>query len=229
MLNEVITKAETAQATADAALPKAGGTMTGPLALTSNSSVGAGNYALLKFGGDAAADDFHIVRETSGFNLYSGVAGSGIRRFGVDASGRVTEPAQPSFSGYMTTNQTLLSDVWTKVLINTTRFNVGSHFNGTNNRFTAPVTGKYIFNYTVNFSSATGPYNYTGLQVNGAFYHYGFGLRNYDGWQGDNTLSAAQIVQLNAGDYVELHAYAAGGVLLLSGGERCSFAGYLLG
>jgi len=71
---------------------KAGDTMTGALALTSGSSVGAGTYALLKFGGDAAADDFHLVRETSGFNLYSGVSGAGTKRFGVTSAGLVDLP-----------------------------------------------------------------------------------------------------------------------------------------
>jgi hypothetical protein len=65
----------------------------------------------------------------------------------IDSVGRVTMPYQPAFratsNGGSTptlTNNTLLT-----VVFNATETNVGNHYNTSNGRFTAPVTGFYTF------------------------------------------------------------------------------------
>jgi hypothetical protein len=72
---------------------------------------------------------------------------SGVDLLAVDAVGRVTMPYQPAFratsNGGSTptlTNNTLLT-----VVFNATETNVGNHYNTSNGRFTAPVTGFYTF------------------------------------------------------------------------------------
>lgn len=126
---------------------KAGDTMTGPLYMPSLSKVGGGGYGVLLFGDNAAADDFHIVRESSGLNIYSGLFGSGIRRFGVDPSGRVTMPAQPKFYAQHASssnghNRYGLFNVPYIDSANVTHSTFGGSYSYT--RFTAPVAGTYL-------------------------------------------------------------------------------------
>jgi hypothetical protein len=149
----------------------------------------------------------------------------------IDTLGRVTMPGQPSFSAYRSATQSIGGDVWTKCTPNLARWNIGNHFDTSTSRFTAPVTGNYIFGYTLQFeTTTTGPYLYSGFQVNGAFYHYGEGRRlNGQTWLLDNTLGNMQLIRLSAGDWVELWGYSSGPNTLAGGLERMSFTGYLLG
>lgn len=159
---------------------------------------------------------------------------SSTQRLSIDSSGRITAPSQPSCSAYLSTNQNISSGTWTQVTLNTTRFNTGNNFNTTTNTFTAPVAGKYFISYTVNFALDTtivnnGSYLYSGIRVNGSFYHYGQGFRNSVIWKNDTTLSAAQLVNLAANDAVTFWAYSDGANLLASGLERTHLAVHLLG
>lgn len=207
---------------------KAGDTMTGALALTSGSSVGAGTYALLKFGGDAAADDFHFVRETSGFNLYSGVSGAGTKRFGVDASGRVTTPYQPSWSAdFNSFTCTNASQVYYPVY-NTPEINVGGHFNTSTGRMTAPVSGVYLL--MGSFLRNSNSYVFRGrFYKNGVSQTEGE-YRTTEGFSGYNESSTfTQIVYATAGDTLGwgISCDVSGGSIYASGYNY--FAGYLLG
>lgn len=114
-----------------------------------------------------------------------------------------------------------------------TRFNIGSHFNTSTYLFLAPVAGKYFVSYSVNYASDTtlvnsGSYLYTSIKINGSFYHYGQGFRNSVIWRGDCTLSAGQLVHLEANDSVTLWAYGDGANTLASGLERCNMSVHLL-
>lgn len=177
---------------------KAGDTMTGPLYMPSLSKVGGGGYAVLLFGDNAAADDFHLVREAAGFNIYTGVFGTGNRRFGIDPNGRLTTPNQPACFAQRT-GGSISSGVigWNDV-----KLNVGGHYSSANGRFTAPVAGVYMVSaHMIVGSSAIGS-NSSGnieIRVNGSVYttsHW-----NNDGaWDGT---SVQALIYLNANDYVE--------------------------
>ena len=85
-------------------------------------------------------------------DLLFGTGSSGLERVRLDSSGRVTMPYQPSFQAFSSSNTPIGSG--TNVLpFNATNFNVGSHYNTSTYRFTAPVAGKYLF--TVNFNAYT--------------------------------------------------------------------------
>ena len=60
-------------------------------------------------------------------------------------SGYVTLPNQPSFVAHKTENQSPSSD--TKLTYETATINRGNHYNTSNSRFTAPITGVYAFGW----------------------------------------------------------------------------------
>ena len=88
-------------------------------------------------------------------NDYSIVQAGVAERLRIDSSGRVTMPAQPTFSGY---NSNSNSATLTGYIGFTANINVGNHFSGST--FTCPVAGKYL----VCFSSLS-QYS-TGTQFN---------------------------------------------------------------
>lgn len=65
----------------------------------------------------------------------------------VDSSGRVTLPYQPSFLATRSADVAHnCSSQTNPVPFNATTYNIGSGYNTANGRFTAPVSGTYIFN-----------------------------------------------------------------------------------
>lgn len=66
---------------------------------------------------------------------------NGVTGLNIDASGRVTTPLQPIFYAYTFSNDTQSA---TKTFSNVP-INVGSCYNNSNGRFTAPVAGVYEF------------------------------------------------------------------------------------
>jgi hypothetical protein len=141
------------------------------------------------------------------------------------------------FSAYMSTNVSIPPNVPTKAICDTVLFqSVGGVYSGTSARFTAPVTGVYYMSAYVKFSSlptlnswqriifyvngANGSeYLQTGCaQAGQPFYFYG-----------------SQLLQLNAGDYVELYittndvtVNGGNGNNISSSSGGTMFSGYLL-
>lgn len=140
----------------------------------------------------------------------------------IDSAGRVTTPYQPAFdvaysgSGYGLKNP---------VIFNVAYLNVGGHYSTSTGRFTAPVSGSYIF-YTAfiknNFSgtarrrfekNATDPLGGRHLRLDSG--------QNF----GDNGTMQATIY-LNAGDYVTV-AHTEGSSY--GSTQYDYFGGYLIG
>ena len=147
---------------------------------------------------------------------------------GGSVSGNIRKPNNPSFLAYLSSQQSITAGTWNKVNLNTTRFNVGNHFNTSTSKFIAPITGLYMSSYNVNYGTATTGYIYSSIKINGAFYHYGSGL-NIGQWNNDLTLGAGQIVLLNQNDEVDFWAYSGQANSLTSGLERTNLAMYFLG
>jgi len=103
-------------------------------------------------------------------------------------------------------------------------YNIGSHYNSSNGRFTAPVDGRYLFSWYTNMERAGG---------NGSFYAEWYinnnaqGNRMYSHHSGAWELIGGTVIfDLNANDYVQIKAITSGN---WDGGQYGSYSGYLLG
>lgn len=163
---------------------------------------------------------------------FSILTGNSAERLLIDSSGRVTLPYQPAFYAWMN-NSTYNFTGGSALVFNTTRFNVGSHYNTSNGRFTAPVAGVYIFTATV----ANDPDG----AIEGKYFSFYRSGSRIDGRDiseaeiGSQTTHYEQhatwIAQLNAGDYIEIVPSASGTFSNGSDGSayRNQFSGYFLG
>tara|TARA_B100000900_G_scaffold396634_1_gene396102 strand:+ start:1 stop:1116 length:1116 start_codon:yes stop_codon:yes gene_type:complete len=124
------------------------------------------------------------------------VTASYATRFKIDENGYRTIPNQPNFLT-LTHTAALSANNYNYIVIASTHINVGTCYNGSNGRFTAPIDGYYFF-----YGMYTGQNNVSGpvmgFHKNGGS-HQGEAL-NYNATY-DGT-SMQQVKQLSAGDYV---------------------------
>ena len=88
----------------------------------------------------------------------------------IDKDGYLRKPYQPAFRVGKTTGQSGSGGSFIDpISFQQTDFNIGNHFSTSTSKFTAPVAGRYIFNWSVsinrNSASYTGVYSY----VNGSY------------------------------------------------------------
>jgi hypothetical protein len=225
MLNEIITAAE-------GALPKAGGTMTGALTVQSGGVTlltnDANGYArITQSSGSAQLGLFR-----SGTSVGGGYIGADANncldvrtadfttRMTVDQTGRMLTPFQPVFSVRLSSNQTVNSGI-ALLDFSSVDINVGSHFNTSTKRFTAPVAGKYFLNLRMYCNPASGAY--IGLYITGSpGTRYGFNTVG-----NDVSTALTWIVNMAANDYVEAYYYNNGTHTARPDGT--AFEGFLIG
>ena len=140
----------------------------------------------------------------------------------VDANGNVTKQSNPAFVVRHQNNTLTTGDiVW-----NLVAYNIGSHYNNTNGRFTAPVTGLYYFTaYTLVQYDSGGEWRM-------AFYKNGspnlgsevIHQKAADSWQ---TLHINSHVYMNANDYVTVYMTYSSGALYNDAGYN-QFSGHLV-
>ena len=149
-------------------------------------------------------------------------------RMYIDSAGRVTMPYQPAFK------QTAYNSNWDSsvhtILFGSSSssygdFNTGSHYNTSNGRFTAPVTGLYQFSVK--------------LLVHGGGGHIYFAINgsNKNDVSHNSTveyhhIGATVLHRLNAGDYISIYVatpVSSGGYGVYEGGNYSFFSGQLVG
>jgi len=148
-----------------------------------------------------------------------------------DSGGNITAPNQPSFLCYPTANFTASagSGVYT---FSSESFDKGGNYNTTNGRFTAPVSGRYLFTAVLAMFSSTTALTYFGIgfRVNGSgdIYYGGWGHKPSDSTFARN--SSTVILELLANDYVEIYIETAAshGVYGAGNGSNTRWSGQLL-
>nr|BDD47258.1 hypothetical protein 7 [bacterium] len=129
-------------------------------------------------------------------------------RMRINGNGHVTMPYQPAFHavrsahGHVTSSGHIVFD-----LVNR---NVGGHYNNTNGRFTAPVSGTYSFSFNTLLYSMGSASN-AALYVNGSSYYGMSSLGTYGQFTGSYAgQGGTVVVGLNAGDYATIYFSHAG-------------------
>ena len=144
-------------------------------------------------------------------------------RMRITNAGHVTTPDQPAFNSKLSS---ATGQNFNGILVfNTVQYNIGNHYNGTNGRFTAPVDGRYLFNWYTNVDTNSNATSLWGdWLLNGNY--SGFRFYTYVGHSSWELLTASIILDLNANDYVNVWVSTSGNY---DGGQYGSFNGCLLG
>lgn len=228
------------------AVRKAGDTMTGTLTVGGNLLVSAESGGVRTIGAASGTNTTVVLQASTtiggGPNIEltkDNVAyfDSNIIKFrstdasltygGFDTAGRLTVPNQPAFKVWTTGFSKAAT--WEKITgFSNTSFNVGSNFSSSTSRFTAPVSGYYLFSAGgwANANSSGSRYAFS-LTVNGGAYLMISG-GPYSATDSPMN-SHSEPIYLNANDYVELHGFSAVSTIWGNGSHVFWWAGRLLG
>ena len=147
-------------------------------------------------------------------------------------SGVTVNVNRPAFSAYLSADQSVSNATVTKINLNVESFDTDDAFDSsTNYRFTVPTggDGKYFFVGTITWVNLTNEdEGQVRIHKNGTFVQ---GSGYFQGQNGTVTYQATQVLNLVAGDYIELHGYqVSGGAISADGGEAyTNLKGYKLG
>jgi hypothetical protein len=141
--------------------------------------------------------------------------------------GSVLKPNNPAFRAYYSVNSTWALAAEATFVFNATEYNIGSCYNTSNGRFTAPVAGVYQFNF---YSIVLGNYQNAAISFrrNGGVLTSGFNMHfspYYTSTSWSNVVYTTSLY-LNAGDYVSM---ISGESINYHGDDWSSFSGYLVG
>jgi len=156
----------------------------------------------------------------------------------ITAAGIFTQPSQPSFRvGSNNSNWVNVTSGNTAIIEfdGNVYHNVGSHYSTTNDRFVAPIAGRYLIGFhcyvrnNAAASDGTSAYGYVRLYKNGgqlSSLNHIFGYANHT--DNDIQMSLQTVVELAANDYMQVALSGIGGTVQHYGSAN-EFYGHLLG
>jgi len=144
----------------------------------------------------------------------------------IDSSGRVLTPVRPAFFARATSHVTASGII----VFDTATYNLGSHYNTSNGKFTCPVAGLYLFNFKCLFNTPDSD-SHANLHINGSNYSgtqgAAFAYGNIGGSAGHYLHNGgSDVVSLSASDAVTIYYTDAGTDLHHS---YTTFSGCLIG
>jgi hypothetical protein len=136
------------------------------------------------------------------------------------------------FNAYRGSNVNLTSAQWTTIVFDTEAFDTNSNYNTSTGGYTAPVTGYYQFNFSVDGKCGTGGTTVVGAELympDGTTPIYAI-IRSDGGGLEDIGVTGSQIVYLTAGQtvYVRVYVTGVGQSVIQTAGRITSFSGFLV-
>ena len=130
------------------------------------------------------------------------VAGSEAMR--INADGSVNMAIQPSFHGVSDGQTNIAFNSYVTLTLNAEDHDVGSDLDLSNETFTCPVDGVYMFVNQLIWANTVSSYNYyhIGLKVNSGYEHMNFTTTSVFGAVSNYTMSGTNILSLSSGDTV---------------------------
>ena len=206
----------------------AGASWTHNVENTSNGSVSWGSFNNAGYAGSAIILNANPTNSWITFSTAASVNTNPTERMRIDGSGYVTKPYNPAFRAYYSVNSNWILAPSDTFVFNTTEYNIGSCYNTSNGRFTAPVAGVYQFNfYSIYYGPITN--GFIQFKKNGAAMTSGTNLHfsstnSSTSW---NNVQFNTSVYLNSGDYITLENKDY--TVNYHGDDWSSFSGYLVG
>ena len=204
---------------------KAGGT---------GDSNGAFNISQRKADGTYISNIYNVDYQNNVQSWYVPGGGmSGGVAMAINNEGQVTKQYQSAFKATGSANQPNLTSN-TKIDFDTTGsnaylYNIGNDYSTTNQRYTAPVDGRYLFHCVfLVYPDDETTYSTLNLYVNGGS-NYGYGFARTGGMGHQTSKSLTAILDLNANDYVEAWIQPSATTDVYITGSHGQFIGYLLG
>ena len=205
------------------------------LVVDGNIQLGTSSGAGILYLSSSSGFSPRLQEDSNALSIYT----NNSERMKIDGSGRVTMPYQPAFMAKKTSSQEQSATTNTKITFGDTDVNVGSHYNNTNHRFTAPVAGTYLFAINLrigaesNLRVLTIALRKNGSELYGRIFGQGAGNDYGSGSYDHPYVSGSTIISLNANDYVEMWTGAeitySGNLVIQQGNGTSQFMGYLIG
>ena len=140
-----------------------------------------------------------------------------------NSSRHVTMPQQPSFAASRTGGNVGNGNT---IVFNSVKFNVGSHYNNSNGRFTAPTAGKYQFSFGGMAYGTPGDFQVR-IRKNGSNYFNNNGSGN-----GNSTFEPygfTVLMDMVVGDYADIYVYSSTSAVVYGTGSVWNiFSGHLV-
>jgi len=140
---------------------------------------------------------------------------------------------RPAFQAGIS-SEVSISGADTLIPLNVARYDIGSNYNTSTYRFTAPKAGRYLFAATIRFDSvASGSYIRCYFTVNGnngysgANYTFGHVISGGNHSTDYESLAPTAVLNLAANDYVQVYGGRQGGSSSIQ--IESQFSGYFLG
>jgi len=212
-------------------------TVAGTSTFTGDVTVGDGSAADKKILFDGNAQDYHIGLDDSADSLIIG-KGSALgttTSMAFDANGIITKPLQSAFlADKNATAQNNISSTITAITFGTERYDINGDYDTSNSTFTAPVTGKYLLQYSMRLERIDSASSYYVITLSTSNRDYKSIFSN-DEWAGDLLYwspNRTVIADMDSGDTAIFKLQFDGGTVqsdVNGSAAYTTFSGYLLG